>query len=269
MAESALEKSPQDIDPRDLPTLKGQVSEEEWRIRCDLAATYRLVQLFGWDDLVFTHISARLPDEDGKPRFLINPYGLLFEEMTASSLLKIDLDGNKHSDSPYMANAAGFTIHSAVHDVRHDAGCVLHLHSRYGVAVSATEQGLLKLSQHAMQVHDDLAYHAYEGIAFNLDERERLQADLGSHSLLMLRNHGTLTMGANCAIAFTRMYYLERACEIQVLAQSAGNTLEESDEMSALVAKQSAPLWVPGLGDKLVWPGLMRRLQRENPGWDV
>ncbi|MEM9233756.1 MAG: class II aldolase/adducin family protein [Pseudomonadota bacterium] len=264
-----IEQTPQEIAPEDLPSLKGKVSEEEWRLRCDLAATYRLVQLFGWDDLVFTHISVRLPDEDGEARFLINPYGIYFEEMTASSLLKIDLKGNKISDSPYTANAAGFTIHSAVHEVRHDAGCVLHLHSRYGIAVSASEGGLRRLSQHSMQVYDDLAYHDYEGIAFNLEERERLQADLGAHSLLMLRNHGTLTTGPNCAIAFARMYYLERACEIQVLAQSAGAVREESEEMTNLVGKQSAPLWIQGLGDKLVWPGLIRRLQRELPGWDV
>ena len=269
MAESALGMSPQEISPQDLPSLKDKVSDEEWQLRCDLAATYRLVQMFGWDDLVFTHISVRLPDEDGEHRFLINPYGVLFEEMTASSLLKIGMNGNKLSDSPYMANAAGFTIHSAVHDARDDAHCVLHLHSRYGIAVSASPRGLRRLSQHAMQVHDDLAYHDYEGIAFNLDERERLQADLGSHSLLMLKNHGTLTTGPNCAIAFTRMYYLERACEIQVLAESAGEVTEETEEMGALVNKQSSPLWVPGLGDKLVWPGLMRRLRRENPGWEV
>ena len=269
MSDTPIDMVPQEIPPADLPSLKGEVSEEEWRIRCELAATYRLVQLFGWDDLVFTHISARLPDEDGQPRFLINPFGIFFEEMTASSLLKIDVEGKKLNDSPYTANAAGFTIHSAVHEVRHDAGCVLHLHSPYGIAVSALEEGLGRLSQHAMQIHDDVAYHAYEGIAFNLEERARLQADLGDHSCMILRNHGTLTTGANCAIAFARMYYLERACEIQILAQSAGKVIEETEEMSRLVYQQSSPLWIKGIGDKLIWPGLVRRLARENPGWDV
>lgn len=269
MSDTPIDMVPQEIPPTELPSLKGKVSDEEWRLRCELAATYRLVQLFGWDDMIFTHISVRLPDEDGTPRFLINPFGIFFEEMTASSLIKIDSKGNKLDDSPYTANAAGFTIHSAVHDARHDAGCVLHLHSRYGVAVSAQEEGLRRLSQHAMQVHDDVAYHDYEGIAFNLEERERLQADIGDHSCLILRNHGTLTMGANCAIAFTRMYYLETACEIQVLAQSSAHLREENEAMSARVYQQSAPLWVPGLGDRLVWPGLVRRLARQNPGWDV
>lgn len=269
MSHAPIPQSPQELAPSDLPSLKGKVSDDEWKLRCELAALYRVVQLFGWDDLVFTHISVRLPDEDGAPRFLINPYGIFFEEMTASSLIKIDTDGNKLDESPYSANAAGFTIHSAVHMARHDAGCVLHLHSRYGIAVSAQEKGLRRYSQHAMQVHGDLAYHDYEGIAFNLEERERLQADIGEKSCLMLRNHGTLTMGPNCAIAFTRMYYLERACEIQVLAQADENLREESEDMGARVHQQTAPLWIPGLGDKLVWPGLMRRLARENPGWEV
>ena len=258
-------------DPADIPSLKGDVSEVEWAIRCDLAATYRLAALHGWDDLVFTHISARLPDEDGKHRFLINPYGVLFDEMTASSLVKIDVDGNKVTDSPYFTNPAGFTIHSAVHMHRHDAGCVLHLHSPYGVAVSAQKGGLRRYTQFAMIVSGDLAYHDYEGIALDLDERERLVRDLGQHGFMMLRNHGTLTLGDNCAIAFLRMYFLEQACKTQVLAQAAGegNLLEDTEEMEALVGSQAAPAFMKGMGDNLVWPGLMRKLRRANPGWDV
>lgn len=258
------------LDPIELPTLKGKVSDEEWQIRCDLAATYRLVALFGWDDLVFTHISARLPEEDGEPRFLINPYGVFFEEMTASCLLKVDLNGNKVSDSPYSANPAGFTIHSAVHMSRHDAACVLHLHSAYGKAVSVQKEGLKRYSQFAMQVHDDVAYHAYEGIALNHEERERLIADIGDKSCLILRNHGTLTMGGSCGAAFLRMYWLERACEVQILAQAGGKDalIEEGPEMSALVAQQTAPAFIPGFGDKLYWPGMLRRLDRMNPGYD-
>ncbi|WOI54138.1 class II aldolase/adducin family protein [Parvularcula sp. LCG005] len=258
------------LDPRDLPSLKGQVSDEEWRIRCELAATYRLAALFGWDDLIFTHISHRLPDEDGEPRFLINPYGLLFEEITASSLLKINMDGHKITDSPYAANPAGFTIHSAVHAARHDAICVLHLHTPYGVAVSVQEDGLKRYTQFALVVHDDLAYHGYEGIALNLDERERLIEDLGEKNCMLLRNHGTLTLGANCGIAFARMYFLERACETQILAQAdkRKRLTQENAKMAALVASQAAPGFVPGIGDRLLWPGLLRRLARNNPGWD-
>ena len=263
-------------DPADIPSVKGDVSDLEWEIRCDLAATYRLAALYGWDDMVFTHISARLPDEAGPDgamhhRFLINPYGVLFDEMTASSLVKIDVEGNKTADSPYFTNPAGFTIHSAVHMNREDAGCVLHLHSPYGVAVSAQKHGLRRYTQFAMNVSGDLAYHDYEGIALNLDERERLVRDLGQHSLMMLRNHGTLTLGENCAIAFLRMYFLEQACKTQVLAQAAGekNLLEDTEEMETLVGSQAAPAFMKGMGDNLVWPGLMRKLKRTNPGWDV
>jgi ribulose-5-phosphate 4-epimerase/fuculose-1-phosphate aldolase len=257
-------------DPKSLPTLKGKVSAEEWRLRCELAATYRLAALYGWDDMIFTHISVRCPDEGGKARFLINPYGVFFDEMTATSLLKIDVDGNKVEESPYFANAAGFTIHSALHMARDDAHAVLHLHSPYGVAVSAQQGGLKRYTQFAMIVHDDLAYHDYEGIATDLDERERLVKDLGNHNFFMLRNHGTLTVGANCATAFLRMYFLEQACKTQILAQSdTKEPLEEPAAMGAKVLQQGAPAFVPGLGDNLAWPGLIRKLNRENPGFDV
>jgi len=210
-------------DPTEVERLEGKVSDAEWKARVELAATYRLAALYGWTDLVFTHISSRLPDEDGEERFLINPYGVMFDEMTASSLVKIDLDGNVKGDTPYFVNPAGFTIHSAVHSAREDAGCVMHVHTPYGVAVSVQKQGLRKYTQFSMQVLEDLAYHDYEGIALDLDERERLIADIGSKNLLMLRNHGTLTMGQNCAITFLRMYFLENACKTQIFAQSIGD----------------------------------------------
>lgn len=256
-------------DPASLPSLKGRVSPEEWRIRCDLAATYRLCAMYGWDDMVFTHISARLPSEKGEHRFLLNPYGLMFDEMTASSLIKVDPAGNAVEETPYFTNPAGFTIHSALHLSRDDAHCVLHLHTPHGVAVSAQRRGLRRLSQFAMIVHDDVAYHDYEGIATDLDERERLVRDIANHGYLILRNHGTLTVGANCAIAFLRMYFLEQACRAQILAQSdREEPLEEPPAMSAKVLQQGAPAFVAGLGDNLAWPGLMRKLARVNPGFD-
>ncbi len=257
-------------DPQSLPSLKGEVSAEEWRLRCDLAATYRLAALYGWDDMIFTHISVRCPDEGGKERFLINPYGVFFDEMTASSLLKIDIDGVVVGETPYFSNPAGFTIHSALHMAREDAHAVLHLHTPYGVAVSAQQDGLKRLSQFAMVVHDDVAYHDYEGIATDLDERERLVADMGASGLLILRNHGTLTVGPNCAIAFLRMYFLEQACRAQILAQSDIKApREEPPAMGARVLQQGGPAFAPGLGDNLAWPGLLRKLHRENPGYDV
>ena len=258
-------------DPTSIERLEGKVSDVEWKLRCDLAATYRLCAMHAWTDLVFTHISARLPDEDGEERFLINPYGVMFDEMTASSLVKIDLEGNIKQDSPFFINPAGFTIHSAVHGAREDAGCVIHVHTPYGIAVSVQKEGLRRYTQFSMQVHDDLAYHDYEGIALDLDERERLIADMGTHSLMILRNHGTLTIGKNCAIAFLRMYFLENACKTQILAQSVGGAEhlhEEPAEMGKRVYQQGSSAFVPGLGDNLVWPGLMRKLNRTNPGFD-
>lgn len=258
-------------DPHEIERLEGKVSDVEWKLRCDLAATYRLCAMHAWTDLVFTHISARLPDEDGEERFLINPYGVMFDEMTASSLVKIDLDGNIKQDTPYFTNPAGFTIHSAVHSAREDAGCVIHVHTPYGIAVSVQKEGLRRYTQFAMQVHDDVAYHDYEGIALDLDERERLIADMGENNLLILRNHGTLTLGTNCAIAFLRMYFLENACKTQILAQAVGGEdklHEEPEEMAARVIQQSAPAFAQGLGDNLIWPGLMRKLNRTNPGFD-
>lgn len=258
-------------DPTEVERLEGKVSAEEWAARVQLAATYRLCALYGWTDLVFTHISMRLPDENGKERFLINPYGVMFDEMTASALVKIDLDGNICQETPYFINPAGFTIHSAVHAAREDAKCVIHVHTPYGMAVSAQKKGLRRYTQMSMQVQSDLAYHDYEGIALELDERERLVANLGSKSLMMLRNHGTLTCGPSCGTAFLRMYFLENACKTQIFAQSVGgeeHLHEEPEAMGARVYQQGAAAFVPGLGDNLVWPGLMRKLKRSNPGYD-
>src|SRR5256884_8844261 len=200
-----------------------ETSEQEWQARVDLAAAYRLVAVYGWDDLIFTHLSARVPGPEH--HFLLNPYGMLFEEVTASSLVKVDLDGKKVMDSPYQINPAGFTIHSAVHAAREDALCVMHLHTDYGIAVSAQKDGLLPLSQQAMFALSSLAYHDYEGLALDEEEKPRLVNDFADTKFLILRNHGLLTIGRNAAEAFLGMFLLERACKIQILAQSGGGEL--------------------------------------------
>jgi len=241
-------------------TIREQVSTEEWRARVDLAAAYRLVALYGWDDLIFTHISARVPGAGH--HFLLNPYGMMFDEVTASSLVKIDLDGKKVMESDYFINPAGFTIHSAVHAARADALCVLHLHTDYGIAVSAQKDGLLPISQQAMFPLASLAYHEYEGLALNEDEKPRLVSDLGNKNYLILRNHGLLTLGKTVADAFLSMYILESACRIQILAQSGGGELHRiADPIIDLTAKQLSAVTV-GQGAELAWPGLLRKLDR-------
>jgi ribulose-5-phosphate 4-epimerase/fuculose-1-phosphate aldolase len=241
-------------------SVRERVSEAEWKVRVDLAAAYRLVAHFGWDDLVFTHISARVPG--GDHHFLINPYGLLFEEITASNLVKIDLTGKILLDTGYPVNPAGFTIHSAIHEVREDAGCVLHLHTLDGTAVSSSRQGLLPLNQTAQLVMGDLAYHDYEGVAFDHAERPRLQADLGAHSIMLLRNHGTLTVGSSVGAAFTRMYFLERACSMQV--RTLSSTSETCPTEPAVLAKNDmiAKMGAAAAAEGLVWPALLRKLDR-------
>src|SRR6476619_8357956 len=203
--------------------VRDQVSAEEWQARVDLAAAYRLVALYGWDDLVFTHISARVPGSEH--HFLLNPYGWMFEEITASSLVKVDLEGRKVMPSKYDINPAGFTIHSAVHAARQDALCVMHTHTPNGVAVSAQKNGLLPISQQSLGVLSRLGYHDYEGLALNEDEKPRLVRDLGDKNFLMLRNHGLLTVGSSIADAFLLMYLFESACTIQLRAQSGGSEL--------------------------------------------
>ncbi len=245
--------------------VRAQVSAEEWQTRVDLAAAYRLVANYHWDDLVFTHISARVPGSDH--HFLINPYGFLFEEITASSLVKVDIHGNKVMDSPYMINPAGFTIHSAVHAARPDAQCVMHTHSLNGVAVSAQQQGLQPLSQQSLFVLASLGYHAYEGVALNEAEKPRLVADLGDKTFLMLRNHGLLTVGASMADAFLAMYIFEAACTIQVRAQSGGGPTIQIPQPLVDGIQAQAQQVTRGLGGALAWPGLLRRLDRIDPGY--
>ncbi len=253
-------------DPLGIRSLDRQVGAEEWQLRLDLAATYRLVALHGWDDMIFTHISARGPGPEH--HFLINPSGLLFEEITASSLVKIDVDGNKVDDSPYPVNPAGFTIHSALHMQRPDAQCIIHLHTVDGVAVSSQADGFLPLDQHAMMVFDDLAYHDYEGIALDLEERMRLVADLGERKhLLMLRNHGTLAIGRTCADAFARIYFLERACSIQVRALAGGARPNWPNQGVPEKVAGTAAVAFEGLIGGLAWPALLRKLDRDCPGY--
>ncbi|MDJ0710280.1 MAG: class II aldolase/adducin family protein [Woeseiaceae bacterium] len=246
-------------------SLRGQVSAEEWRVRTDLAACYRIIAMYGWDDLVFTHISARVPG--GDDHFLINPYGMLFEEITASSLVKVDLDGNKVLESEHPVNPAGFVIHSAVHEAREDAGCVLHTHTKAGIAVSAQKNGLLPISQTAMFPYVTLSYHDYEGVALNDDEKPRLVADLGSNNALILRNHGLLTAAATIADAFLLMYVLETACQIQIMAQSGGNELTQIPQPILDGVQAQAEQVTKGLGGSLVWPGLLRKLERRDPSF--
>jgi ribulose-5-phosphate 4-epimerase/fuculose-1-phosphate aldolase len=251
----------------DIPSVKDKVSPEEWAARVDLAACYRACAMFGWEDLVFTHISLRVPGTEDQ--FLINPYGVFFDEISASSLVKIGLDGQKVEDSPFPVNAAGFIIHSAIHEGRHDAKCVLHTHTRAGVAVAAQQGGLLPLSQHSMSVMASLAYHDYEGPALNADEKPRLVADLGTATHLILRNHGLLTVGENPADAFVRMYYLDATCDIQVRAQAGGADLIHIGKEileTAYGAMQSGG----GAGNRasrLVWPGILRKLDRLDPSY--
>jgi len=246
-------------------SLKGRVSAEEWQARVDCAALYRLVALHGWDDMIFTHISMRVPGPEH--HFLINPYGMLFEEITASSLVKVDLDGNIVAPTDYYINPAGFTIHSAIHAAREDALCVMHLHTDAGVGVAAQKGGLLPLTQNSLLVIPNLAYHGYEGVALNLDERERLVADLGDKNHMILRNHGLLTVGGSAAEAFLGMFLLERACKIQILAQSGGRELVSvADPIHRLIEQQVKAVTV-GQGAALTWPGLLRKLDRIDPSY--
>ena len=248
-----------------IPSLKELVSAEEWQLRCDLAACYRLVALYGWSDLVFTHISARVPGPEH--HFLINPYGLMFDEITASSLVKVDQDCNKVIDSPYPVNPAGFVIHSAVHAVREDIQCVLHTHTRAGIAVSAQKNGVLPISQQSTFVLASLAYHGYEGVAIRDDEKARLQADLGNANFLMLRNHGLLTCGKTIADAFLSMYTFENTCQIQIAAQAGGGELTHVDPRIVEGVSHAMKVQTGGLGGSFVWPALIRKLDRADPGF--
>jgi ribulose-5-phosphate 4-epimerase/fuculose-1-phosphate aldolase len=259
--------------PHDLsrltPQLEGTVSAEEWQTRVDLAAAYRLVAHFRWDDLVFTHITAKIP---GTEHFLINPYGLMFDEITASSLVKIDIAGNVLQETPFPINPAGFVIHSAVHSARHDAQCVMHTHTLNGVAVSAQRNGVLPISQFSIFVLGSLAYHDYEGVALRDEEKPRLVADLGDKTFLMLRNHGLLTVGPTIAAAFSAMYFFETTCAVQLRAQAGGSIaagdLIEIDAAVLRTATEQSRLATLSKGPgELVWPGLLRRLDRLDPSY--
>jgi ribulose-5-phosphate 4-epimerase/fuculose-1-phosphate aldolase len=244
------------------------MTTEEWQARVDLAALYRLVALHGWDDMIFTHLSARVPGPEH--HFLINPYGWLFGEITASSLVKVDPEGRAVDPTPHRVNPAGFTIHSAVHAAREDAMFVLHLHTDAGVAVSTHEEGLLPLTQHALIVLPSLAYHDYEGIALHLDERQRIVRDLGGCHAMLLRNHGTLALGATAGAAFLNLFMLERACAQQVMALSAGRggvRLAPQAARDEVRAQMAGPM--AAMASMLAWPGLLRRVQRESPGFDA
>ena len=243
-------------------SIQEQVSDEEWQTRVDLAACYRIIAMHGWDDLVFTHISAHVPGPD--KHFLINPYGMLFEEITASSLVKVNLAGEVVLESPHPINPAGFVIHSAIHEARHDAACVLHTHTKAGVAVSAQKDGLLPLSQISLIPYATLSYHDYEGIALNEDEKPRLVADLGNNLAYILRNHGLLTVGATIPDAFLMMYALETACQTQLMAQSGGAELVQVPAPIVAGIQAQVEQVTKGLGGQLAWPGLLRKLDRRD-----
>jgi ribulose-5-phosphate 4-epimerase/fuculose-1-phosphate aldolase len=243
----------------ELKSVADQVSVEEWQVREDLACLYRIVAHHGWDDFLFTHLSVRIPGPEH--HFLLNPLGLMFEEVTASSLVKVDVEGNKVMETPYNINPAGFTIHSAVHIARADAQCVMHLHTDDGVAVSAQESGLLPITQHAMQL-GEIAYHDYEGVALNLDERQRIVADLGEKQCMILRNHGTLTVGGSCADAYMAMFYLERACTMQIRALAGGVAISLPPQGSAEKAAQQSKVLFDGTVGPLAWQALKRKMIR-------
>ena len=249
----------------EIPSLKGKVSEEEWKIRVDLAAAYRLVACYGWDDLIFTHLSARIPGPEH--HFLLNPYNLMFEEVTASSLVKVDMNGNPVDPTPFITNPAGFTIHSALHMAREDAHAVMHLHTPHGQAVSAHGEGLLPLTQTAMLIRGDLAYHDYEGVAVDLDERERLIANIGDKHAMLLRNHGTLSVGENVGEAFIRLYFLERACEAQIMALSAGKDVNNPPQGTPEVAAEQGMAGLKLAANFLAWPALLRKAYRLDPSF--
>lgn len=245
--------------------IREQVSKDEWAVRQDLAALYRLVALHGWADSVFTHITARVPGPEH--HFLINPYGMLFETVTASALVKVDLAGNKIIDTPYPINPAGYVIHSAIHEAREDAKCVIHLHTRAGVGVAAQKNGLLPISQQATVALGSLAYHDYEGIALNPNEKVRLVSDLGSKVAMILRNHGTLVAGPSIADAWLFMYNLETACQIQIAAQSGGAELillgqDMIDLNSAAVAQATT-----GQGGQIAWRAMLDKVERHDPSY--
>ena len=253
------------LDSVEIPSLEGKVSDEEWAIRVDLACAYRMVAYYGWDDLIFTHLSARVPGPEH--HFLLNPYQLMFEEVTASSLVKVDVQGNPVEPTPFITNPAGFTIHSAIHMAREDAHAVMHLHTPAGQAVAAHSDGLLPLTQTAMLVRQDVAFHDYEGVAVDLDERERLVANLGDKGAMILRNHGTLAVGKNVGECFVKLYFLERACQAQVMALAAGEDVAMPPQGSPEITAQQGAMGLSVAANLLAWPALKRKAYRLDPGF--
>jgi ribulose-5-phosphate 4-epimerase/fuculose-1-phosphate aldolase len=253
------------LESVEIPSMKDKVSDEEWQIRIDLAAAYRMVAHYGWDDLIFTHLSARIPGEEH--HFLLNPYQLMFEEVTASSLVKVDVQGNPVEPTPFITNPAGFTIHSAIHMAREDALAVMHLHTPAGQAVAAHSEGLLPLTQTAMLVRQDVAFHDYEGVAVDLDERERLVANLGDKGAMILRNHGTLALGKNVGECFVKLYFLERACQAQVMALTAGENVNAPPQGSPEVTAQQGAMGLSVAANLLAWPALKRKAYRLDPSF--
>lgn len=247
------------------PPLRKHYSPEEWRARVNLAACYRLVAEFGWSDLIFTHITARVPGAENE--FLINSYGMTFDEITASSLIKIDLEGNKLEDSPFPINPSGYTIHSAVHAARHDVECVLHTHSLNGGAVSAQEDGLLPICQQSIFVLASLAYHDYDGISLREEQKPALVADIADKNYVMLRNHGLLTLGSSIADAFLRMYLFETACIVQLRAQGSSKLRRIPQKYIDMAQELARAQTLSRGGGELIWPGLLRRLDRTDASY--
>ncbi|WP_432473764.1 class II aldolase/adducin family protein [Amphritea sp. HPY] len=245
--------------------LKDKVSKDEWQLRVDLAACYRLVEHMGWGDLIYTHISARLPGADD---YLVNAFGLGFDEITASNLVKVDLQGNILDDTPFEINPAGFTIHSAIHEVRNDAHCVIHLHTDETIAVATLKQGLLPLSQYSMFSLSSLSYHGYEGLAVNADEKKRLQDDLGNTNHMLLVNHGGLTIGACVGDAFMRMYDLQRACQIQLLIQATGQSaIEVPQSIIDQISNHAQVVHSGSSGGQISWPAMLRKAYKLDPSF--
>lgn len=253
------------LDSLEIPPMNDKVSEGEWAVRVDLAAAYRMVAHYGWDDLIFTHLSARVPGPEH--HFLLNPYQLMFEEVTASSLVKVDVNGNPVEPTPFITNPAGFTIHSAIHMAREDAQAVMHLHTPAGQAVAAHSEGLLPLTQTAMLVRQDVAFHDYEGVAVDLSERERLVTNLGEKGAMILRNHGTLAVGRNVGECFLKLYFLERACQAQVMALAAGKDVNMPPQGSPEITAQQGAMGLSVAANLLAWPALKRKAYRLDPSF--
>ena len=246
-------------------SLKNKVSEEEWRIRVDLAACYRLVADMGWGDLIYTHISAKVPDTK---YYLVNAFGLAFEEVTASNLVKVDLAGNIIDDTPYKINPAGFTIHSAIHEARSDAHCILHLHTKATIAIASCKGGLKPWSQYSLFSLPSLSYHGYEGLAVEDDERQRLQSDLGDTNHMLLHNHGGLTVGPSVGEAFMRFYDLQRACEVQLeLMQVNADVIEIPEPIVNNIYNQASKVHSGETGGQKAWPAMLRKAYRLDPGF--